>query len=116
MTEKSIERELILNGVSIQLKQYIGIGRLRVETHAGEVSVKSRDYIATFPDGSKSILSEVTVESLESALEVADPPVAVEEDKPLTPAAPVSINDILAKQKAGEKLTADEELRLIEGK
>jgi hypothetical protein len=54
-----------INGISVEARQYIGTGPLRVETGRGEVNAHSTDFILTWPDGLKSVVSELTLEELD---------------------------------------------------
>jgi len=57
------DTDIILGGVSMKAKQYIGIGTLNVETGRGEVKAHSGDFILTYSDD-KETLRTVMSESI----------------------------------------------------
>lgn len=114
--ESNVEFKIFIAGQEFTARQYVGVGHLNVSTSRGELKLVSGDFILrqgeeTFVVSEKlfmHLVDEIDLDGF-AGNELLDVSRVEVFNKP-------SLVDIEAKQKRGEKLNAEEEIRLLEGK
>ena len=77
------DRDIILGGIPMKAKQFVGIGTLNVETGRGEVKARSGDFILTYSDSFETLRAVMSAEVFQTlwknlgGTEIPPPPEAL---------------------------------------